>query len=419
MIRWLKKEGHGLFERMLQVAETAEVGWLLYSTWQMEAQVLAQAIEATIKMPVGLRWKQISTGSKERLPPDLQVKALHVEVALENRVAAQKALLAVYGRSNSGNYPNGVRLRFSLLIHAAHNLNSKAKLERLRARQQTWLQKYEKGFSLEINQLDHPIGHNLPSLRIALVSLMSKTDPSFPIFHSVDRSTYRESGICFQFLPELAEEARMTISNLVPLLNHKYGPNVLKLFSPAAVERMEGCRWDPNTEMVIGQFEDEIHFLDEDDPMKSYVSKTDRPTNVAMSHTSHTMTSTSSETTKHPTTSTSTLLHDMDEDSVSTLGNQTHHKWIASPPIQLPLPLTQRPNVPLTPTDEASVGSISTLTTRLTTMETQYQQISGAVQDIKSMLAGLAKATHHSAQGEPPSNAAKAGQGNSLTGGGS
>ena len=94
----------------------------------------------------------------------------------------------------------------------------------------------------EINQLDHVIGPDSPTLRLALVSLMSKTDPTFPIFHSVDRSNYRESGICFQFLPQMAEEARMTISNLVPLLKYKYGPQVLKLFSPAAVERMEGCK---------------------------------------------------------------------------------------------------------------------------------------------------------------------------------
>ena len=129
-----QKEGHGLFERMLQVTDTAEIGWLVHSTWQMEASILAQAIEETISIPVGLRWKQITQGTRERLPPDQQVKAFHVEVALENRTVAQKALLTVYGRKNTRNYPNGVRIR--LPTHVAHNLNSKAKLERLRSRQQ-------------------------------------------------------------------------------------------------------------------------------------------------------------------------------------------------------------------------------------------------------------------------------------------
>ena len=156
---------------------------------------------------------------------------------------------------------------------------------------------------------------------------MSKVDPTFPIFHSVDRSTHRESGICFQFLPELAEEARMTISNLLPLLKHKYGHGVLRLFSPTAVERMEGCHWDTETESVIGQYDDEINFLDEDDPMKSYVAK---PPSVSTQAT-HT-TNTDSTTTNRPgstpllPSATSTLLYDMYEDSVSTLGNQTKHR---------------------------------------------------------------------------------------------
>ena len=57
MIRWLKKEGHGVFKRMLQVADTVEIEWLVYSPWQMETGALAQAIESTINLAVGLRWK--------------------------------------------------------------------------------------------------------------------------------------------------------------------------------------------------------------------------------------------------------------------------------------------------------------------------------------------------------------------------
>ena len=49
VLRWLKKEQNRLFERMLQMADTAEIGWLVYGTWQMEASVLAQAIKSTIK----------------------------------------------------------------------------------------------------------------------------------------------------------------------------------------------------------------------------------------------------------------------------------------------------------------------------------------------------------------------------------
>ena len=81
---------------------------------------------------------------------------------------------------------------------------------------------------------------------------MLKTNSAFPLFYSIDQSNYREAGVCFQFLPELAEEARMTISKKVPIMNHAYRENVLKLFSTSAIERMERCKWDPEKEMVIG-----------------------------------------------------------------------------------------------------------------------------------------------------------------------
>ena len=109
----------------------------------------------------------------------------------------------------------------------------------------------------------------------------------------------------------------------------------------------------------------------------------------------------------------------MDDDSVATLGHNTHHRWIPAQRIQPPPSLTQRPNPSMTPTDDASTGSISTLTTRLTTMETQYNQISGAVQDIKAMLAGLAQAHSHSNKDESPTNVPTAGRGPPTTGGGS
>lgn len=209
----------------------------------------------------------------------------------------------------------------------------------------------------------------------------------------------------------------MTISNLVPLMKHKYGIAALKLFSPSAVERMEGCRWDPQSGTVIGQFDEEISYLDEDDPMQSYIKSLpskSTPTTTTNSTAAETSTVDQLQT-KHITTS--SLLHEMDDDSVSTLGNNTHHRWIVNPPSQ-PHPLTQRP-IPHTPTDDASTGSISTLTTRLTTMEAQYNQISGAVQDIKTMLAGLAQATNHSNKDEPPTNVPTAGRGPPSTGGGS
>ena len=64
MLPWLKEEGHRLFTRTLQAKNIVDVGWLVYSTWEMKTETLSQAISDIIKIEVGFRWKMISLGTR-------------------------------------------------------------------------------------------------------------------------------------------------------------------------------------------------------------------------------------------------------------------------------------------------------------------------------------------------------------------
>ena len=108
------------------------------------------------------------------------------------------------------------------------------------------------------------------TLRQALTQIISTTDKRFPLFHSVDRA--KQSGITFQFLPELESEARIMISNLLPYLHYHYGDITKACFTPSAVERLNDCKWDPTTETIIGTYDDEINFLDDSDIMAQYIT---------------------------------------------------------------------------------------------------------------------------------------------------
>ena len=411
MLPWLKEEGHGLFTRTLQAENLVDVGWFVYSTWEMEADALSAAISDFIKIEVGLRWKMISLGTRERIPAEQQVRALHVEVAVENRMVAQKALLAVYGRQNTGSYPNGIRLRFALPLGAAYNLNTKAKLEKLRSRQQLWNQTYKKGQSWEITQLDFNLTKDL-TLRQALTKIISTTDSRFPLFHSVDRSTGKMAGISFQFLPELESEARLMISNLLPYLHHHYGDIASKCFTPSAVERLNDCKWDPEAGTIIGAYDEEINYLDESDIMTQYIS----------SKTSNT-TSTAIQTPPKQTTTTKPSLlqtsgYGQDDDSVSTLGNHTTKKWTLGqtpspfrPPQSIPHSITHT-DKQATISDERSLGSVSTMNTRINNIEGQFQELSGTMEQIKEMLNLIANP--RTAQDGDPRSLDRAGRGNSA-----
>ena len=414
MLPWLKEEGHGIFTRTLQAENIVDVGWFVYSTWEMETEALSLAISNTIKIEIGLRWKMISIGSRERIPLEQQVRALHIEVSIENRMAAQKALLAVYGRKNTGIYPNGVRLRFALPIASAFNLHTKAKLEHLRSRQQLWSQTYKKGQSWEITELDFKLTSDL-TLRQALTKITSTTDARFPLFHSVDRSTGKAGGIAFQFLPELESEARLMISNLLPYLHHHYGDIATKCFTPSAVDRLNECKWDPSTGAIIGTYDDEITFLDEDDLMAQYIStKTPLPSTTPSTPSTSNLSLTSPLKSQPPLNNTA---YGNDEDSVSTLGQHPTRKWSAGqspsplrPPLTITNTLPPRRAQPPSPSDERSIESVSTLNTRVNSIEGHMQDLSGTMEHIKNMLSLLTNPK--TTQDGDPRFSDTAGQGN-------
>ena len=64
---WMKETNLGLYYKMLQVEEGAKVGWLLYSTREMNAGAQADEIENILCFPVGLKWKVIDTGVRGRI----------------------------------------------------------------------------------------------------------------------------------------------------------------------------------------------------------------------------------------------------------------------------------------------------------------------------------------------------------------
>ena len=65
MQTWLTTVSYGIYYNMLQVEDAVDVGWLLYSTREMDAGALADEISDYIGKKVGLRWKTINTGTKK------------------------------------------------------------------------------------------------------------------------------------------------------------------------------------------------------------------------------------------------------------------------------------------------------------------------------------------------------------------
>ena len=250
---WLSSTKQGIYYNMLQVDDAVDMGWLCYSTREMDAGALADEIMETINVPIGLRWKNINTGTRNTTAQN-QTKALIVEVSSKNRWNCMTKLLRLYSRSMkpAQQYPNGIRLRFVKMKKDCINKAEKDKMDKLRHRQKEFLEAIQSTSTYEIIQLDYaPSDSDLPTLRQMIMSLPSKADPKAPLFHCVDLD-WRQDGYVFQYSPKHVDEAETTINTLLPLLKYKFpAADVEGNFTPEAEMRCLSMTWDEERQMIV------------------------------------------------------------------------------------------------------------------------------------------------------------------------
>ena len=253
---WANNFGHGMFYNMLQEEDGTEIGWLLYSTREMDAGALADEIQETIGIPVGLRFKAINTGVK-KVKTENMVRAMVVEVSAKQKWECQSKLMKLYSRAikSPEDYPNGIRLRFVKLKKSGVNSVEKGKMEKLRQRQKDFLQTITSTDTNEILQLDYSkTAGVIPTVRQMIMSIRSR-QKGYPLFHCVDLD-WKEEGFIFQFSNKLAEEAETTIHTLLPLLQHMYPhAEVHSNFSKSCARRCKDMIWDNDKNMIIDKNE--------------------------------------------------------------------------------------------------------------------------------------------------------------------
>jgi hypothetical protein len=265
MQMWLQDGGHGLYYKMLQVEDSTEIGWFLYSTKEMDAGALIDEIADLVGVKVGLRWQIIDIGAKGKLPENQMIRALNVEVNAKYKWDSQRKLINYFGKNikELSAYSNGIRLRFVKNKKDGINAIEKGKIERLRARQQQFLKNIATIDTWDIIQLDYSADLTQPTLCQMIMNMKSKDD--FPLFHCVDLD-WRGEGYVFQFAPTVKIEAECTINTLLPILKYHY-PNADKerYFSHEAIDRCEGLTFNAETGAVVDNLvEDNLTFLDEE-----------------------------------------------------------------------------------------------------------------------------------------------------------
>jgi hypothetical protein len=78
---WLKAQQFGLYQGSVQAKNISVIGWLLYSTGDINCAALQRSLEKCFegKFEVGCRYRMLSLGRHSAVPKYQQVKAIHVE----------------------------------------------------------------------------------------------------------------------------------------------------------------------------------------------------------------------------------------------------------------------------------------------------------------------------------------------------
>ena len=243
---WMKNQQHGLYRRSVQAENISGVGWLLYSTKEINCAALQAAIEKRLgnKFEVGCRFKMISLGRRGAVPKENQIKAIHIECDTAVLFDVKVALSKIYASAKNDDYPNGIRLRLVPEINSMISPETRQNVSRLRVRQDNFQKQIERCVSWDIDALDFVDPTLGRSLRDLIMKIESRTVVGQPLFHTVDQ-TWDQNGYQFGFFPNVDTEARSMIMSLIPFLRHHYQESIVKWFSATAQRRALGADWDP------------------------------------------------------------------------------------------------------------------------------------------------------------------------------
>jgi len=259
---WFWKTKFGLWKSLLQSEKPVALGWLLFSTSNMDKEVLCGKIFLQISsIPVGLCWKMISIGTQGSIPQEQQVKALHLYIDKLDAAQAKPLLMNLYtSKPELGhNFPLQIQMQLVPELDSFLNTKGRTNAEWLRACQNTWLAKKLTIIKTWEIELDHYNLHMKMSLQMAMMSLHHPTNSKFALFHSINWHWIEKCHVLMVF-KSAKSQARAMIAGMLPYLQWKYGRNeqkransqVVQTSSPGESNRcILGSSWGMHQEQRI------------------------------------------------------------------------------------------------------------------------------------------------------------------------
>ena len=205
---WLVGQGYGWYLKALQCEKSVVIGWLLFSTIDMDREVLAEEIRQLTGVEVGLRFRTISVKTRSALSKEQMVAAIHVEVDEQQLYEGRASVQDLYRATWVEGFPLDMKMRLCPPIQDLTDPASLAKLERLRLRQAAFLANVEKTINYELGSLDY-VDPQLDNWTLRRMIMSIQDNDGVRVFVSVDKH-FLGKGHVFQYTSKYSSLVRLS-----------------------------------------------------------------------------------------------------------------------------------------------------------------------------------------------------------------
>lgn len=259
----------GIWPSVLQVEQTIEIGWLMFSHNGMDVTRWSHMIGRECDCDIGLRWRAITKAKDE---DGYRISALHVFCDKTEERKARAALAFMYG-SEAKTFLHNTKLRLVPSFKGSRSIETEDFLRKAQNTQACFGKNVRKLECAAIGKLDSKHDDAALTLREILMSRMAKAKPTQPVIHSVDYDDYRGVHVA-TVLPQYAKEAKEYLSGIVVRCKHQHGEAVLDYFNNKAVELARSHQYNAETDTVQTEDDNELRaiILNADDADYNFVA---------------------------------------------------------------------------------------------------------------------------------------------------
>ena len=242
----------------IQAPVTSQLGYLLGShTPTFETSHYNMVLNSVPKLQhhqVACYKRVIKLHPKESISKEAETRAVYIDGDSTQVTTLVPILKAIFNSTlpkHTKDLPEGRKFRF---VATSKDPTKTPLFREARARQNQFLKMSDQCTISGIRDLDLAIDlgetYQYMTLRQVLLGMKTKMEPSWPLFVSIEFSTWRQEIVAV-YMKDVTNEAHTMLAHLPIYLEAKFGENIWKWFTSSHKADLKDYYWDETLQKVV------------------------------------------------------------------------------------------------------------------------------------------------------------------------